>query len=77
MSRLILLILLNSFLVLNVQADAQCNLNAIFRTPRKRNYDEFQILERSNFLSDESPGSPKISKQKPPILSPYQQRKFF
>ncbi|EFA05216.2 uncharacterized protein LOC103313296 [Tribolium castaneum] len=30
------------------------DLKTIFRTPNKRNYDEFEILERSNFVSENS-----------------------
>lgn len=33
---------------------ASQDLKTIFRTPTKRNYDEFEILERSNFDSDDS-----------------------
>ncbi|XP_044260823.1 uncharacterized protein LOC123008860 [Tribolium madens] len=40
--------------ILQVNLVSSQDLKTIFRTPNKRNYDEFEILERSNFESDNS-----------------------
>ncbi|KAK9874193.1 hypothetical protein WA026_002545 [Henosepilachna vigintioctopunctata] len=46
-------LLLSLFSLINVHADTRCNLKEIFKTPQRRNYDQLEIVERSNFLSDE------------------------
>ncbi|XP_045468277.1 uncharacterized protein LOC123676441 [Harmonia axyridis] len=59
--------LLCLLLVYTTKADTKCNLRAIFKTPRRSNYDEFELMERSSFLSED----PKIRPAEPNIPNTY------
>ncbi|XP_044763913.1 titin-like [Coccinella septempunctata] len=58
MTKCFIFSLLGLLFVCTAQADTKCNLRAIFKTPRRSNYDEFELMERSSFLNEDPKAKP-------------------